>query len=169
MKAIQYRNSMKVLLLTTTLLSLSVVARGAENKSALATKPAKAPVAATNAVPVVAEIPKSVFVIPTNPQEGKDPFFPKSTRLFNTVVVATAVTSAKPAAAIPSDLQLKGISGVAERRLAIIGSRTFEKGEERELPTSAGRVRIRCLDITTDSVLIQIGDEQRILRLRPGI
>ena len=32
----------------------------------------------TNAAPAALELPKSVFIIPTNSAEGKDPFFPLS-------------------------------------------------------------------------------------------
>ena len=150
------------------LLCLALTASAADKPAAPATKPAKAAPAATNSASAEVEIPKSVFTIPTSPAEGKDPFFPKSTRLFNTVVIAASPTNKQPAA-IKVDLQLKGISGFADHRYAIIGTRTFEVGEEHEFATSSGRVRIRCLEITSDSVTVQVGGEQRILHLRTGI
>jgi hypothetical protein len=127
--------------------------------------PATVSLAATNAAPVQAEIPKSVFLIPATPQEGKDPFFPRSMRLFASVVVKTNVQPTPP----PSvELRLNGISGTADRRLAIINNQTFETNEEGEVPTNPGRARIRCMEIEADSVLVQVGGEQRVLRLRPG-
>ena len=119
----------------------------------------------TNALPAQLEIPKSVFIIPATPEEGKDPFFPLSMRLYTSVVVRTSVNSP---AAIPCDLKLNGISGTSDHRLAIINNRTFETNEEGAVSTAAGPVRIRCLEIKLDSVLVQIGGEQRILRLRSG-
>jgi hypothetical protein len=126
--------------------------------------PAKGSPAATNAAPVQVEIPKSVFVIPTSPQEGKDPFFPRSTRLFPSGVVETNVPLATPSV----ELRLNGISGTADRRLAIINNRTFETNEEAEVHTNQGRARIRCLEIKADSVRVQVGGEQRVLHFRPG-
>ena len=131
--------------------------------------PATASPAATNAAPVQAEIPKSVFLIPSRPQEGKDPFFPRSMRLFSSLVVNTNIqpTTTLPAT-IPVELRLNGISGTVDHRLAIINNQTFAVNEEGEVPTNPGRARIRCLEIKPDSVRVQVGVEQRVLHLRPG-
>jgi hypothetical protein len=109
---------------------------------------------------------KSVFVVPTKPGEGKDPFFPKSTRLFPDI---SPKTVAAPARTARVELHLKGISGMPGHRLAIINNRTIAAGEETDVSTVKGPVRIHCLDINADSALVQIGDEKRELRLRPGI
>ena len=66
------------------------------------------------------------------------------------------------------ELRLNGISGTPDHRLAIINNQTFESNEEAEVPTFPGRARIRCLEITADSALVQVGAEQRMLHLRPG-
>ena len=112
--------------------------------------PAHAP---TNAVPALAEIPQSVFTMPTSPQEGKDPFFPRSMRLFNNVVVQTNL-QATPVVAV--ELHLNGISGTPDHRLAIINNRTFEAGEEGEVSSASGRVRVTCKDIKLDSVRVLV-------------
>jgi hypothetical protein len=131
--------------------------------------PVAPPPAATNAAPVQAEIPKSVFLIPSRPEEGKDPFFPRSTRLFATAVVKTnPQPTTTPAPAPVVELRLNGISGAADHRLAIINNQTFEVNEEGEVPTNPGRARIRCLEINADSVTVQVGGVQRVLHLRPG-
>jgi hypothetical protein len=109
-------------------------------------------------------IPLSVFVIPDSAKEGKDPFFPLSTRRAPPEVIET---NSQPI--VSFDLHLKGISGPTDSRLAIVNNRTLQAGEEAEVTTSNGRVRIRCLDIKRESVVIQIGPERRELRLRPGI
>ena len=120
--------------------------------------------AVTNALPPLPPIPQSVFTVPLTPQEGRDPFFPRSMRIFNDVVVKT---NQQPVAIVPVELKLNGISGTADHRLAIINNRTFEIGEEGEVVSNVGRVRIICHDIKPDSVRVLISGEERILRLRP--
>jgi hypothetical protein len=142
----------------------TVAPSSATAKGAAATSPVP-----TNAAPVQAEIPKSVFLIPARPQDGKDPFFPRSMRLFastSVVVKTNPLPTAAPAPAV--ELRLNGISGAADHPLAIINNQTFETNEEGEVPTNPGRARIRCLEIKPDSVLVQVGGEQRLLHLRPG-
>jgi hypothetical protein len=85
-------------------------------------------------------------------------------RPFSDVVVRT---NQQPAAVVAVELKLNGISGIAGRRLAIINNRTFEIGEEGEVVSNAGHVRIVCKDIQADSVRILVSGEERLLRLRP--
>ena len=120
---------------------------------------------ATNAVPAEPEPPKSIFVTPSTSQEGRDPFFPQSARLRKSPVVAAGKTNPPPAVV---DLQLKGISGVANHRLAIINNRTFGTGEEGEVSTNVGVVRITCQEIKDDFVRVLVNGQERTLRLRPG-
>lgn len=117
---------------------------------------AAAPLAESNA------IPQSVFTIPTNPKQGRDPFFPNSTRLPGGASLPVHSSSSH------SDvtLVLKGLSGAPDHRLAIINDRTLAEGEESEINTSAGRVRIRCLQIRGEVVVVEVGGERRELRLR---
>jgi len=162
MKPISLMLRRKSLLLTALVLNLALPGLAAQPKTnSPAARPAPAP---TNAPPVQLEIPKSVFIIPTTPQQGKDPFFPRSMRLYASVVVKTTQKPSAPQV----ELKLNGISGVAPRRLAIINNHTFEANEEGAVSTATGPVRIHCLEIRADSVLIQMGGEQRVLRLRPG-
>ena len=112
------------------------------------------------------EVPQSVFITPRTPQQGRDPFFPNSTRLF------AAAAIAKPNQPVPTpavELLLKGFSGVPNHRLAIINNNTFAVGEAGDVKTATGRVHVRCLEIKADSVIIQIGTERRELRLRAGV
>ena len=126
--------------------------------------PARVSPLVTNATLIQVEIPQSVFVIPTSPLEGKDPFFPRSMRLFSSGVLETNVPLPTPSV----ELRLNGISATADRRLAIINNQTFEINEEGEVRTSQGRARIRCLEIKADSVLVQVGNERQVLHFRPG-
>lgn len=109
----------------------------------------------------------SVFIIPKKPAEGKDPFFPKSIRPYGIDSTPKPVVVAKP---VVADLTLRGISGTPEKPLAIINTTTFTVGEENDVLTQAGRLRLRCLDINAaeGTVLIQIGGERRQLRLPPA-
>ncbi|MEY2427727.1 MAG: hypothetical protein QOJ40_612 [Verrucomicrobiota bacterium] len=102
--------------------------------------------------------------MPTAPREGKDPFFPRSTRPYTTRVISSNTTPV----AIIADFRLDGISGPPDHRLAIINYKTFETGEEAEVNTNAGKMRIHCLEIGADTVIIQVGAERRVLRLRGG-
>jgi hypothetical protein len=134
-----------------------------------ATSPAVPAPASTNALPVQPEVPKSLFVIPSSPRAGKDPFFPNSLRPYGPSLVSPDLKTNVPPAAAVVELHLNGISGTADRRFAIINNRTFGANEEGVVPTSSGPpARIRCLEIKADSALVQIGGERRLLRLRSG-
>jgi hypothetical protein len=128
-----------------------------------AAAPAHAP-AATKAAPAEPEIPVSVFVNPSTPQEGRDPFFPQSTRRKPQVFIQ--VTNSAPAVAI-AELELKGISGSVDHRLAIINNRTFEVGEEGTVLSNVGRVRLQLKEINDDSVRVLLNGVERTLTLRP--
>jgi hypothetical protein len=122
--------------------------------------------AATNAPPVEVEPPKSVFIDPGSPGEGKDPFYPQSVRLRPPPPVVTPATPIVTPAVV--QLDLKGISGVGNRRFAIINNRTFETGEDGEIAVNSGRVRVVCKEIKDDSVLVLVNGQERTLHLRPG-
>ena len=115
---------------------------------------AAAPVAQPAAPEVVLH---SVFVVPTNPKDGRDPFFPNSTRLYETI------SAAQPHIGDVSSLILKGISGPPDRRLAIINNHTFGVGDEANLVTPQGPIHIRCLEIKASSVVIESGGQRHEL------
>ena len=121
---------------------------------------AKSP-ASTKAAPAEPEPPKSVFINPATPQEGRDPFFPNSKRHVKTTVIIQ--TNAPVAVA---ELELKGISGSADRPLAIINNRTFEPGEEGTVVCNLGRVRVICKEILADSVVVIFNGQERTLTMR---
>jgi hypothetical protein len=150
------------LLLPALMLCLAFPCLAAQTKSKSPTGAALAP---AKALPAQPEVTKSVFIIPATPQEGKDPFFPRSARLYGSVVVKTSGQSTAP---LTVDLKLNGISGTVDHRLAIINNRTFEANEEGTVSTRSGRVPIRCLEIQPDSVRVLFNGQERTLRLRPG-
>ena len=62
---------------------------------------------------------------------------------------------------VPDTLVLKGISGTPRRRFALINDRTVEKNERARIRVGSSSVSIRCLDISENSVLIQMdGSEE---------
>ena len=119
----------------------------------------------TTATATTTNAPQSVFVMPKGRQDGVDPFFPRSNRpYFGTPLPMVAPTPEPVTVAV--ELRLKAISGLPEHRLALINNHTFEAGEEGEVVTTTGRMRIRCLEITQDSAVVQVGGERRELHLR---
>ena len=150
--------------LAAALLGLTFTTRAAQTPPAAGDK-AKA---TTNAAPAALELPKSVFIIPTNYAEGKDPFFPLSTRLNPPPPTPVTPTNSAPAPVQPVQLDLKGISGALNHRLAIINNQTFGVGEAGEVTANSARVRIVCQEIKDDSVVVLVNGQKRTLHLRPG-
>lgn len=67
---------------------------------------------------------------------------------------------------VPAALVLKGISGSARRRFALINDRTFEKNELGRVRVGVSNVTLRCLDIRDHSVVIQISGANDKTELR---
>jgi hypothetical protein len=115
--------------------------------------------AAPAAQPVAPEVvSRSVFVIPANPKEGRDPFFPNSNRPYE------SAQASQPHVGDVTSLVLKGISGPPDRRLAIINNRTFGVGDEQDLATPQGRIHIRCVEIKDSSVVIESAGQRHELK-----
>jgi hypothetical protein len=130
---------------------------------------AKKTPAASNAGPAAVAPPQSVFTIPRTPQEGlRDPFFPRSSRIFANAP-APVVTTTKEPVVIHVELKLQGISGPPNHRLPIINGRTFEVGEEAEVNTTSGRVALRCVEVKGDTVIVIVNGDRRELKLRQGL
>ena len=103
--------------------------------------------AATNSASDEITIPLAVFNLTNG--VARDPFFPNSVR-----------HPVQPQAAAPTfsreAIILKGLSGSTAQRLALINNRTVAVGEEAEITTAAGKVKIRLLDIKEASVLLRV-------------
>jgi hypothetical protein len=109
-------------------------------------------------------IPQSVFNIPSQPSEGRNPFYPQSVIK---VVVPKINKDNNPLDT--TTLVLNGITS-PPRRTAMINGRTFEPGEEGEVRTLAGnRVLIKVEEIKTESAIIVVGGQRRELHLRAGV
>ena len=107
-------------------------------------------------------IPRSVFV--DDLTKGKDPFFPGTSRRLDktAAVIAGPGSATEPAKPVAEQVQLKGILNSTNRRLALINNHTFEAGEQADVKTSGGKVRVRCVEIRPRSVVILLaGESQR--------
>ncbi|HEY3760179.1 MAG TPA: hypothetical protein VGN23_00325 [Verrucomicrobiae bacterium] len=113
-----------------------------------------APPAAAPEVPPA----KSVFIQPSKPSEGRDPFFPDSTRPYE-VFAAAHTAVATPTA---TDLIVNTILvNQRNQAFALINNQTFGVGDEGDVITSAGRrIHITCLSIdpVNQKVTVQFGD-----------
>ena len=103
----------------------------------------------------------STFTIPNSLAQGRDPFYPQSTRFISTPVVTNAVG--------PVVLEFKGLSGTPDRPLAIINNRTFAVGEEQDVHTDQGRVSVTCLAIEGLKVRVRAQGQTHELSLRTDI
>lgn len=99
----------------------------------------------------------SIFILPSNPGEGRDPFFPGSIRPYKVAVVANA------RAADVTSLVVKGFSGSVDHRLVIINNHTFAAGDEGDVVTHDGRIHVSCIEIRTNSVVIEVGGQRHEL------
>ena len=105
----------------------------------------------------------SAFNLPRSLKDGRDPFYPSSTR----VLAMIRPVEVKPSG--PATLELKGISGTPDQPLAIINNRTMAVGESLDINTEQGRVRVMCLGIEGTKVKVRVQGEVRELMLRKGI
>jgi|SRR5579872_892764 len=120
----------------------------------------------TNSTPAKLVISQSIFDLATKPV--KDPFFPLSTRTPFPVVVVT--NNAAPAISAAS-FTLRGLSGQQNERLALINNRTIAVGEDAEVATPSGKIKIRCLEIKESSVVIRAENQPETIEvhLRKGL
>lgn len=109
------------------------------------------------------KFPQSVFTMPTRPEEGRDPFFPKSQRPYARATTAATTNAAPVTRALL--LELKGLMGPPTRRLATINNQTFAVGDEAEVSTTAGRLLVRCLEIRNRSVVVEAGTPPQRMEL----
>ena len=101
---------------------------------------------------------QSTFVLPATTKDGRDPFYPESTRMV-AVPVATAHTVEI------STLKVRGIFGTSGNQLAILNNHTFSAGEEGDVISSSGRVHLRCVEIHDRYVVVEINGQLHKINL----
>lgn len=151
------RHILTVMLVSGMFMIAIATSSAATNKTSKATNPTPTEtgtsIGNTNA-PATTNDFRSVFE-----SGGRDPFFPRSARQ----PAAVADNNESQPTVI---LVLKGFSGSAKRRFAIINDHTFAAGDESEVNTASGRMRIRCHEIRSDVAVVSIGSGPKIeLRL----
>jgi hypothetical protein len=112
---------------------------------------------ATNLAPAELPVPLAMFDLTAKPT--KDPFFPLSLRQ-----PVTTPTNASPAFSA-SAFNLKGLSGATGRRLALINNRTVAAGEDAEVTTASGKIKIQCVEIKEASVIIRAETQADLLEI----
>jgi len=122
----------------------------------------KAPAAKTPEQP--APVPQSVFTIPPTAGVARDPFYPS--RIIQAEVAKPQATTNTVRTTSLTCLVLKGLSGPPTAPLAMINGRTMARGEDAEINTDCGRLLVHCVDITTNSAIVEVAGERRELHLR---
>ena len=100
---------------------------------------------------------RSTFVIPTTPNEGRDPFFPESTRIYELMAAAT------PHVVEVATLTIKGYSIINGHPMVIVNNHSFMIGDEGDVLTPGGRVHVRCLDIKPSVAIVEANGQRRDL------
>lgn len=115
------------------------------------------PPKATNAAPT--EHVQSTFVIPKTSAEGRDPFFPNATSLYQT---------AKSAPVVDSGINLLRLDGILGNSLAQVNNVTFSVGETEEVKTASGTVSVRLIEIRTASntAVVEANGQRRVLSFK---
>ena len=94
---------------------------------------------------------------------GQDPFFPNSTRR----APAKPVTTAGPAKPQPKvELILQGIISGTAQPLAMINGKNFAVGDELTVRAASGSIKVKCLEIRENSVVVQFQGERKELQMR---
>lgn len=116
------------------------------------------PLAAAPVVPPAkTEPPRSVFVMPTSPKEGRNPFFPSSIHPYQ-----------EPQPGQHADISALKVGGIVRTEnsfFAIINNVTFGVGDEADVKALGGKIHVHCLEIKADSVVVEAGGQTRTLIL----
>jgi len=108
------------------------------------------------AVPAKPAPPSSVFVMPTNVREGRDPFYPESSRPYEENPAAKHVLD-------ENSFSVKGLSIEHGHAMVIINNHTFAIGDEGDVLTTSGRVHIHLSEIRPNAVVIEVNGLRREL------
>jgi hypothetical protein len=141
---------------------VALLAPGAELLATAAGAPATNLTASAEVV-----IPQSVFVVPSSPKEGRNPFFPMSVPVAPPQPVPTTIGKPAEPTDVVAGLVLKGTIPSGSKRSAIINGHTLDEGEEREVKMLNGaKVLVRCEEVRADSVVVLVRGQRLELRLR---
>ena len=121
--------------------------------------------------PAAPEAVVTASIFTDDPLTGRDPFFPASDRRIRQQRLSTAAQKIAEPSSLLSQLSIKGMSGVRNRRLALINNVTFAAGEQAELRIGNQMIKVRCHEIRDRSAFVSIegSKEIRELKLRDGL
>ena len=108
----------------------------------------------------------STFVIPANAAEGRDPFFPDSTR------INARNPQNQSHGPVLTGLALKAILGAPPHVFAIINNHTFAAGDDGDVIIQSGeRLHIHCTDINPQAgtATVESGGMREVLHLSEGL
>jgi hypothetical protein len=109
--------------------------------------------------PIDTNVVQSVFVLPDNSKEGRDPFFPSSLRPYRDRPAPGGATEL-------SDIKLEGITRSHGNVFVIINDVTFGVGDDADVKTSTGnKIHVLCVQIKSDSVVIEADGQALTLTL----
>jgi hypothetical protein len=112
----------------------------------------------TKTAPALPVPERSLFIMPANAREGRDPFFPESSRLYEeNVAVKHTIDN--------SSFSIKGLSIEHGRAMVIINNHTFAPGDEGDVVIPGGRVHLRLIAIRTGVVIIEVNGTRRELNI----
>ncbi len=135
------------------LLKYILIAAGAAGAATGALADSPKPVAPKPAAP------RSVFVMPASPRDGRDPFYPESTRPYEDAVATQQTQQA-------TTFIVKGLSVEHGRAMVIINNHTFAVGDEGDVLTTSGRVHIRLAAIKANAVVIESNGSRREIGIK---
>jgi hypothetical protein len=115
---------------------------------------------AAKSEPAAKPVPsRSVFVMPANTRDGRDPFYPESSRPYEAAAASTRILVEV------NTLALKGVLGTPGHYVAIINNHAFAVGDEGEVRTQGGSAHIRCLEIRANVAIVEINGQRHELTL----
>jgi hypothetical protein len=114
-------------------------------------------VTAAKAILTPSPTPPSVFV--NDLKQGRDPFFPNSSRRAQPLAAKTPSPADTRQLGVLDGLTLKAITGTKNRRFAIINTEVYGVGEDHEINVAGQRIAVRCEEISDDSVVVSIAGQ----------
>jgi hypothetical protein len=100
----------------------------------------------------------SVFVMPASAREGRDPFFPESSRPYESSMTVTN----QPQTAV---LTVKGVSIEHGHAMVIINNHTFAVGDEGDVLAGGKQVHLRLVEIRAGMAVIEVHGARRELHI----
>jgi hypothetical protein len=103
--------------------------------------------------------PRSTFTQPNSPHEGRDPFYPESTRIFENIAAATPHLEVSY-----TSLTVRGVTVVNGRTVVILNNHSFMAGDEGDVISGTSHVHVHCLEIRPGTVVVEVNGARHEIR-----